>query len=240
MKVRFLPTLPSPWCFSTRPLVGAVSLAKGDLALKSARATDKLQGIGDDFLRLKPPSLFYRKPPIVEPKVVMQLLRNIRIYPSEEISQRHTDITANAFSSCQLPCKIRNPAKDIIANLGDLIAVKRPHCFGVNPNFSITHSFINACKSAVVICTTISGGGFGGLREHVLEGFCISLGLFCFGGIDKWVHARKGFHLGGSVMVGDFKTIAQISEHFSSSLTNTHRAFGSTSSGLDADVPPRH
>src|SRR6266436_10320575 len=101
--------------------------------------------------------------------MIMQLLGYIRVYASEIISQRHTDITTNAFSSCQPLCKIRNPAKDIIANLGDFIPVKRQHCFGVNPNFSITHSFINACKSAVVICTTVSGGGFGGLREHVFE-----------------------------------------------------------------------
>src|SRR5258705_2617561 len=100
----------------------------------------------------------------------MQFLRYIRVYASEIISQRHTDITANAFSSCQLPCKIRNPAKDIIANLVDFIPVKRPHCFGVNPNFSITHSFINACKSAVVSCTSVPGVGFGGLGKPVLDG----------------------------------------------------------------------
>src|SRR6266478_947237 len=210
MKVRFLPTLPSPWCFSTRPLVGAVSLAKGDLALKSARATDKLEGIGDDFLRLKPPSLFYRKPPIAEPKVVMQLLRYIWIYPSEEISQRHTDITANAFSSCQPLCKIRNPAKDIIANLGDFIPVKRPHCFGVNPNFSITHSFINACKSAVVIRTPVSGGGLCGFAEGVFEGFCIGLGLFCFGGVNERVDTWKGFTF--RKVIGDLKGVVEVFE----------------------------
>src|SRR5882672_8186128 len=117
--------------------------------------------------------------------VVMKLLRYIWIYPSEIISQRHTDITAKAFSSCQLPCKIRNPAKDIIANLGELIAVKRPHCFGVNPNFSITHVLSN--EVGVIVRTTVSGGRFGGLREHVFEGFSIGLGLFCLGGVDERV-----------------------------------------------------
>src|SRR6267142_213981 len=170
--------------------------------------------------------------------MIMQLPGYIWIYPSEIISQRHTDITANAFSSCQLPCKIRNPAKDIIANLGELIAVKRPHCFGVNPNFSITHVLSN--EVGVIVRTTVSGGGFCGFGEGVFEGFCIALGLFCLGGIDEWVHAGKGSHLGGGVVIGNFKTIAQGFECFSSSLTNTHGAFGSASSGFDTDVPTHH
>src|SRR5882724_6225673 len=191
MKVRSVTKLTFLWYFSTHPLKGDLSVPQRELRLKPSSAANQLERIGNDFLRLKPPSLFYRKPPITEPQVVMKLLRYIRIYASEIISQRHTDITANAFSSCQLPCKIRNPAKDIIANLGDFIPVKRPHCFGVNPNFSITHSFINACKSAVVICTTVSGGGFCGFSEHVLKGFSIFLGLFDYGGVDERVDAGR-------------------------------------------------
>src|SRR6266851_2272267 len=148
MKARFA-TKGSLGCarLFSHPLNGDLTISEGELWLKPSNSADELERIGDDFLRLKPTGLFYRKPSVAKPQMIMQLLRYIRIYPSEIISQRHTDITTNAFSSCQLPCKIRNPAKDIIANLGDFIAVKLSHCFGVNPNFSITHSFINSCKS---------------------------------------------------------------------------------------------
>src|SRR6267142_2587232 len=138
--------------------------------------------------------------------MIMQLPGYIWIHPSEIISQRHTDITANAFSSCQLPCKIRNPAKQIIASLGDFISVKRPHCFGVNPNFSITHMLSN--EVGVIVRTTVSGGGFCGFREGVFEGFCITLGLFCFGGIDEWVDTWRGFPFGK--MIGDLKGVVEV------------------------------
>src|SRR5882724_4855057 len=191
MKVRSVTILTFLWNLPTHPLKGDLPVPKRELRLQAARATNELEWIGDDFLRLKPPSLLDCQSIIMEPEMIMQLLRYIRIYASEIISQRHTDITANAFSRCQPLCKIRNPAKDIIANLGDFIPVKRPHCFGVNPNFSITHSFINACKSAVVICTTVSGGGFCGFSEHVLKGFSIFLGLFDYGGVDERVDAGR-------------------------------------------------
>src|SRR5882724_6774638 len=187
----------------SHPLKGDLSVPKGELGLQTARATNELERIGDDFLRLKPPGLLDCQSIITEPEMIMQLLCNIRIYASEIISQRHTDITANAFSSCQPLCKIRNPAKDIIANLGDLIAVKRPHCFGVNPNFSITHMLSN--EVGVIVRTTVSGGGLCGFGEGVFEGFSIALGLFCFGGVDERVDTWRGFPRGE--VIGDLKGI---------------------------------
>src|SRR5882724_5239417 len=208
MKVRSVTILTFLWNLPTHPLKGDLPVPKRELRLQAARATNELEWIGDDFLRLKPPSLLDCQSIIMEPEMIMQLLRYIRIYASEIISQRHTDITANAFSRCQPLCKIRNPAKDIIANLGDFIPVKRPHCFGVNPNFSITHMLSN--EVGVIVRTTVSGGGLCGFTKGIFEGFSIFLGLFCFGGVDEWVDSRRGFSFGK--MIGDLKGIVKIFE----------------------------
>src|SRR5882724_7405338 len=220
----------------SHPLKGDLPVPKGELGLQTARATNELERIGDDFLRLKPPGLLDCQSIITEPEMIMQLLCNIRIYASEIISQRHTDITANAFSSCQPLCKIRNPAKDIIANLGDFIPVKRPHCFGVNPNFSITHMLSN--EVGVIVRTTVSGGGFCGFGEGIFEGFSIALGLFCFGGIDERVDTWRWFPFGE--VIGDFEAVVKAFEELRVLFHPGQGTRGTTSSGLDANVPSHH
>src|SRR6266700_6276836 len=150
-------------CLLSHPLKLNLPNPQRKLWLKPTCSADELERIGDDLPRLKPSSLLYRKPPIPHPYIIMQLLRNIRIYPSEVISQRHTDITANAFSTCQLPFKIRNPAKQIIPNFRGLIAVKLTNCFGVNPNFSLTN--VRADEVGVVVGGAITSRGLCGFRE---------------------------------------------------------------------------
>src|SRR6267154_3245638 len=100
--------------------------------------------------------------------MIVKLLRNIRIYPSEIISQRHTDITANAFSTLQLPRKIRNPAKQIIPNFRDLIAIKLTNCLGVNSNLSLTN--MRAGEVGIVVGGSVTSRRFDGFGEGVFEG----------------------------------------------------------------------
>src|SRR6266700_2602463 len=121
----------------------------------------------------------------------MQLLRYIWVYASEVISQRHTDITTNAFSSLQLACKIRNPAKDIIINLGDFITIKLSNCLGVNSNLSITD--VRTDKVGVKIGASLASGGLLRFRKGVFEAIAILLGLSFFDFIYEGMNAGRGF-----------------------------------------------